>query len=82
MVNACYFCKMEETCNYGLFWCSVVYKLWTMVYSLLGISWVVSGSVRDEIWAWKGLAGRRKQAEIIPLTVFWDVCKERNKKEI
>lgn len=38
MVNRCYLCKMEaESCNHLLLWCPVVYRLWSMIYGLLGI---------------------------------------------
>lgn len=44
-----------------------------MVYGLLGISWVMTRSVRDEIRAWKGISGRRKHVDFILLTIFWVV---------
>lgn len=52
MVNRCFMCKMSaETCNHLLLWCPMVYSLWNMIYELLGINWVVAGSVRDEIYS-------------------------------
>lgn len=70
-VNACYFCKRaEENCNHALLWCLVVYKLWTMVYGLLDISWVMAVSMRDEIWALRGISVMGKQADLIQLTIF------------
>lgn len=52
VVNSCYCClKAEETCNYLLLWCLTTYSLWCMVYGLLGIDWVIVGSVQGEIWA-------------------------------
>lgn len=39
LVKACYLCKWEEeTSNQLFFWCPVVYKLWIIVYGLLGIN--------------------------------------------
>lgn len=47
LVNKCYFCKRaEESCNHVLLWCPVVTKLLSMIFNNLGISWVVSGSVK------------------------------------
>lgn len=71
MVNVCYLCKrIKETCNHVL-WCLVVYKLLDfIVYELLGINWVMAGSVRDEIWAYKGISGQRKQTDLILFTIF------------
>lgn len=44
LVNKCFLYKKEvESCNHILLWCLFVYKLWILVYGLLGISWVMSG---------------------------------------
>lgn len=81
LVNACYFCKRtEESCNHLLLWCPVIYKLWIMFYDLLGISWDMTGSVRDEIWVWRGIRGCKKHVEIIPLSTLWVVWNDRNKR--
>lgn len=31
-----------------------------MVYGLLGISWTMANSVREEIWIWKEVSGGKK----------------------
>lgn len=54
--------------------------VWTMVYGLLGINWVMAGSVRDEVWVWKSISGQRKHADIILLTIFRAIWKEMNKR--
>lgn len=33
-------------------------------------------SLREELWAWKDINGRRKQKEIIQLTIFW-MCERK-----
>lgn len=39
LVNVCYLCKRdEETCKHIVLWCPEVYKLWILVYGVLGIS--------------------------------------------
>lgn len=40
----------------------------------------MAGSVKDEIWAWKGISEWRKQADIILFIILWAVWKERDKK--
>lgn len=81
LVNAYYFYKKaEESCNHILLWCLVVHRLWSIVQNTLRISWVVSGSVKNKIWAWKGMGSKRKHVEMIQLTIFWVVWKKRNKK--
>lgn len=81
MMNDCFLCKREgESCNHISFGCSFVYKLWIMVYGLLGISWAIAGTVRDEILARKGTTGGKKYAGLIPLAIFGVMWKERNKR--
>lgn len=50
VVHGCYLCKRTaETCNHILLWCPLAYEMWTIVYNLLGINWVIAGSVREEL---------------------------------
>ncbi|XP_021911993.1 uncharacterized protein LOC110825801 [Carica papaya] len=52
LINGCYCCfQAEETCNHLLLWCPMPYNLWCMVHGLLGIEWVIAGSVGMEICA-------------------------------
>lgn len=51
-----------------------------MVYGLLQINWVMVMSVMDKFWAWRSTSRRKKQVEIISLTIFQMVHKERNKR--
>lgn len=61
LVNGCFLCrKAEETWNHILLWCLVAYSLWTLVYGLLGISWVIAGNMKNKFWAWDGLSRGRK----------------------
>lgn len=70
LLNRCYLCKNNgETSNHLLLWCPITHKLWTMVYSLLDISWVMAGSVLEELFAWD-LVWRNKKLRLIPLTIF------------
>lgn len=45
----------------------------TLVYSLLGIYWVMAGSMREEIWAWKGICCVKKHFSLIHIATFWVV---------
>lgn len=62
-----------------LMWCPFAYLLWTLAYSLLDISWVMVGSVRDEIEAWKKALRDERPLYFIPLATFWMIPKERNR---
>lgn len=48
----------------------MAYNLWCMVYGLLGIEWVMAGSVGMEIWNWGGLYVKDNIVNLIPLSVF------------
>lgn len=50
---------------------SVVYELWVLVYKALGISWVMAGSVKEELWVWGFLKNRCLFADVIPLSILW-----------
>lgn len=56
----------------------MAYELGTMIYGLLKINWVMVGLVRDEIWVWEGLYNKKQFVKLIPLTIFWVLCKEMN----
>lgn len=38
----------------------------------------MSGSAIDELSAWEGFRCRNKHHKLIPLTIFWNIWKERN----
>lgn len=81
MVNRCYK-KAVESCNYILLWCPVAYELWTIVYSLLRTNWVMSGSVKEELWTWKGLCTKRQFVKFILLTILWVLWKGKNSRTV
>lgn len=81
LVNGCYMCKGHvEMCNHLLLFCLAVLHIWSMVYWLLGVSWVMAGSIREEIWAWKGIGRNGRFFSLIPLTIFWIIWKEINRR--
>lgn len=52
LVNRCFMClKAEESCNHLLMRCPTTFELWALVYRVLGIKWVMVGTVRDELYA-------------------------------
>lgn len=56
-----------ESCNYILLWCPFVHKLWCMVYGLLGINWLMAGSVKDEHRVWAEICNNKIYLELVPL---------------
>lgn len=41
---------------------------------------MMAGLMRKKMWVWKGIRSRSKCANVMPLTIFWTVWKEMNKK--
>lgn len=80
LVNGCCLCKKEaEMCDHLLLHCPAVHELWCSIFRLIGVNWVMSGLVREELGAWAGLGkGKKKLVNLIPFTVFWIVWKGRN----
>lgn len=71
IVNGCHLClQAEESGNHLLLWCPTAYYLWTVVYGLLEINWVMAGVLRDEVWVWEGLCIKQRIANLIPHIVF------------
>lgn len=69
-----------ETNNHILLWCLLTYSLWCLAYGLLGIIWVMAGTVRNELLAWEGVCKDKGLYHLIPLTIIWVVWKERNNR--
>lgn len=70
-----------ESCNHILLRCPIAYSLWCLLYGLMGINWVMAESVREEVWAWKGLCKSSGNfVKIIPLSIFWVLWKESNSR--
>lgn len=79
LVNKCFLCKGDtESCNHIFLWCPFSVKLWSLVYSLMGLNWVMAGFVSKELFAWEGLSPNSPVARLIPLSIFWIFWRERN----
>ena len=60
IVNRCCMCKNSwESVGHLLLHCSYAYNLWTFVFSLFGVSWVMLKQVVDLLACWnRGVGGR------------------------
>ena len=83
LVNRCFLCQeAEELVDHLLLHCSKTRVLWELLFSLFGVNWIISGSVRDMLLGWKGtfVGKRRKKVwQTAPSCLFWIVWKARNR---
>lgn len=78
LVNGCHLCKRAaETCSHLLLRCLFAHCLWSLAYSLLGLRWVVVGSMGDELWAWKRIQSGKHSGMLIPLATFLAIWREK-----
>ena len=56
MENRCFLCLSEvEMMNHLLLHCVKMWALWSLIFSLFGVDWVLSGSVKDTLLGWHGV---------------------------
>ena len=82
MANRCFLCLSEvETVDHLLLHYVKTGVLWNLVFSLFGVAWVLSCSVKETLLGWHGAfvgKTRKKAWQMTPLCIFWSVWKERN----
>ena len=82
MANRCFLCNFEvEIVDHILIHCAKLWVLWHLLFSLFGVSWVLSCSVKgNSSWVTLVFVGKtRKKAWLAaPLCIFWIVWKEMN----
>ena len=83
MENRCFLCLFEvETVDHLLLNCAKARVFWKFLFSLFGVSWVLSCSVKDTLLGWHGsFVGKahKKAWQATPLCIFWTTWKERNR---
>ncbi|RVW40405.1 hypothetical protein CK203_090049 [Vitis vinifera] len=54
--NRCFFCLSEvETVDHLFLHCAKTRVLWNLLFSLFGVSWILSCSVKETLLGWNGL---------------------------
>ena len=83
LANRCFLClSEEETVDHLLLHCVKTRVLWNLLFSLFGISWTLSCTVKATLLGWNEVfvGKRRKRAwKMAPLCIFWSIWKERNR---
>ena len=74
LANRCFLClSEEETVDHLLLHCIKTRVLWNLLFSLFGISWTLSCSVKATLLGWNGgFVGKRckKAWQMVPLCIF------------
>jgi hypothetical protein len=75
-------CKWSnESIDHLFLHCDVARDLWSAIFSLFGVTWVMPETVLDMLVCWRGQMGNRYVLpvwRIAPLCVMWIVWRERN----
>jgi hypothetical protein len=78
----CCMCKVDwESVDHLFLHCALARELWTMVFSLFGMHWVMPRRIVDVLACWQGRLGRHKNWVLwnaIPHCVLWCIWRERN----
>ena len=86
LANRCYLCLVEEeSIDHILLHCGLARSLWSLLFSLFGVSWVLPSSIREALLGWLGPCvgkEKRKVWRSAPLCLFWIVWKERNSRAL
>ena len=84
VVDWCYMCKKNrESVNHLLLHCPIASELWSMVWALFGLLWVMLQSVTDLFSSWQGSFGRHWSIDLwraVPHCVLWCIWQERSSR--
>ena len=63
MLSRCYLCKeKEETNDHLILFCKKATILWSLIFSLFGVQWVLHSSVKKNLLDWHGaFVGKRRE---------------------
>jgi hypothetical protein len=82
VVDWCSMCKRSgESIDHLLLHCDVARALWSVLFSLFDVTWVMNGRVIDLLACWKGQRGNKMVLEVwrmAPLCLMWTIWRERN----
>jgi hypothetical protein len=84
IVDWCCLCKSSgELPDHLLLHCTFAQAIWSLVFCLFGISWVMPARVVDLLSSWMGGFGKSRSALVwgaVPHCVMWLLWRERNNR--
>lgn len=82
IIDWCCGCKRAgESTNHLLLHCPIDSKMWSMVFTLFGLSWVMPKDVLELLASWPGKFRKHRNGEIwnmVPHCMIWGIWRERN----
>ena len=82
VLDWCYMCKRcGELVDHLLLHCPVAFELWSLVFCLFGIHWVMPHKVIELFESWQGQFGRHRNIDfwrLVPHCLMWCIWSERN----
>jgi hypothetical protein len=82
LVGWCCMCKYSvESANHLLLHCEVAQALWSVLFSLFDVTWVMSKEMAELLACWCGQQGNilvEEVWQIAPLCLMWIIWRERN----
>lgn len=82
--NKCFLCcKEKESVDHILIHSDKKWVVWHLLFSLFGVSWVLTSSVGETLLSWHGsfMSRKRKKVwQVAHLCLFWTMWKERNNR--
>ena len=52
--------REEENINHLMLFCTKVQDVWTLLFTIFGVNWVLSSSLRETLEGWQGSFARKK----------------------
>jgi hypothetical protein len=83
LTSWCCMCRCcGESVAHLLLHCPVAGVLWTWIFHIFGVHWVLSGTVADLLFSWWNGLGRHSSDlwNLAPLCLMWVIWKERNQR--
>ena len=84
ILDWCYMCKCNgESVDHLFLHCPVDMDLWSMVFGLFGVSWVMPQFVVGFLACWQGKFGHHRNRYkwlIVPHCLLWHLWRERNSR--
>ena len=84
VMDWCFMWKRSgESVNHLLLHCPIAFELWSMVWSLFGVIWVMPQSVANLFTSWQGPFGRQRNIDLwraVPHCVLWCLWWERSSR--